>query len=251
LPFFVTSPMLAQQEGRPEWVEGPEPRPCRALALVLWWERERVRALEHVAAWQRSRAVAEGVGEQVERPGAPAGVSLRCLGMGGRQGSLLQWQRRTLGPRRSHGSVVCLRAGPSDTQTVDGTLEHFAPRRPSCGDLRPGASLLLSIEGLKRHNPCRAVESASWPAAERRPACGVPERFRASRSEEGVSQIELDHLGALGGRSFVEPRRQPASYRRQRQFYSRARTWGKRVVVLNPTVFGSYHARTLADTVNN
>ena len=24
-------------------------------------------------------------------------------------------------------------------------------------------------------------------------------------SEEGVSQIELDHLGALGGRSFVEP----------------------------------------------
>lgn len=62
--------------------------PPRALALVLWWERERVRALEHVAAWQRSRAVAEGVGEQVERPGAPAGVSLRCLGMGGgRQGA--------------------------------------------------------------------------------------------------------------------------------------------------------------------
>ena len=96
--------MLAQQEGRPEWGEGPEARPCRALALVLWWERERVRALEHVAAWQRSRAVAGGVGEQVERPGAPAGVSLRCLGMGGGQGSLLQWQRRTLGSRRSHGS---------------------------------------------------------------------------------------------------------------------------------------------------
>ena len=94
--------------------------------------------------------------------------------------------------------------------------------------------------------------SSAWPAAERRPAFGVPERFRASRSEEGVSQIELDHLGALGGRSFVEPA--PTNRRRiavNAPEYSRARTWGKRVAVLNPTVFGRYHARTLADTVNN
>ena len=142
------------------------------------------------------------------------GVSLRCLGMGGEQGSLLQRQRRAGGSRRSHGPWTRLRAGPSDTQPVHGTLQHFASSRPSCGHLGPGASLLLSTEGLERHNPCRAVSSALHG---RRPSAGrallliallgfgVPERFRASRSEEGVSQIELDHRGALGGRSFVEP----------------------------------------------
>ena len=246
--------MLAQQEGRPEWGEGPGARPCRALALVLWWERERVRALEHVAAWQRSRAVAEGVGEQVERPGPPAGrlIALSRDG-GGRQGSLLQWQRRTLGPRRSHGSVVCLRAGPSDTQTVDGTLKHFASRRPSCGDPRPGASLLLSIEGLKRHNPCRAVESALHG---RRPSGDRPSECR-SGSEPLVRKrvslkLNLTIWGHLVAAPLLSPRRRTGVVSPStRQFYSRARTWGKRVVVLNPRGFGRYYARTLADTVNN
>ena len=103
------------------------------------------------------------------------GVRSRGAGCGGHQ-----WRNSTLAAPR------CLRAGPSDTQTVHGTVRHFATRRPSCGHLRPAASLLLSLAfgvrcaGLEKKNApmtrprgrglgaarCREISSkmAAWAA---------------------------------------------------------------------------------------
>ena len=183
------------------------------------------------------------------------GVSLRCLGMGGEQGSLLQRQRR---------------AGVLAALTVRGLASEpgRATRRPSmepCSISRR-AALHAATSALAR--PCCFPLKASsvithaelshqlCMAGGRRPSAFGPSECRSGSEPLVRKRVSLKLNLTIGGHLVAAPllsprRRTGVVSPPTRQFYSRARTWGKRVVVLNPTVFGRYHARTLADTVNN